>query len=140
MVLSRDRMCVPAALVAVLLLLNGAGEVLGACHCAHRGGSDHGSGAAVDHRDHGGGHHESSAPVASPDTRADERGAEESSSTACRTLCALACSVQSVTSPAPDLLSFADGESASSIEPADLVPPTARPHVLPLALAPPTTV
>jgi len=146
-------MRLPAAFVAGLLLLTGAGEVLGACHCAHRGGQHSGvhglqeqavPAAAGEVDEHHTGNPSHAAPHAHAGAEPqDERGAEDPASNACRALCALACGgnpdpVPGVTEGTPDLATAVPAAPAPAVEPKDLVPPTARPHVLPLSQAPPT--
>jgi hypothetical protein len=158
MVLTRSRQRLPAAFVTCLLLLTGAGEVLGACYCAHRGGEPiqgHGPAhgvvsdevPAAGAHGHGAEHPssvESSPPANAVDGHPDAHGTESPAGSACRALCALACSsnagpTQDVTERAPDLVSCAAAAPAPAVESADMVPPTARPHILPLSQAPPTT-
>lgn len=133
---SRTRLRVQAALATGLLLLTGAGEVLGACYCEHRGGpgaTQHG-----EHRDAADAH------------AADERhaGTEDDASgpagEGCRAACALACAVNPNPTPdvwerVPDLLSSALVSAPRPAEPTDIVPVIARPHFLPFSQAPPTT-
>lgn len=190
---SRTRLRVPAALVAGLLLLTGAGEVLGACYCAHRGGhpmEGHGVGytaapvveappaggagavatprtrAPAGHHDHDHGDAHSSAPAHGHATDGEQTrhgdapaahhpgsaddggmpGADDHGTApdrACRALCAVACSVHPNPTPrtterVPDLVSCAHVAPVPPVEPTDLVPVTAQPHVLPLSQAPPT--
>lgn len=158
MVLSRSRLRLPAAFVTCLLLLTGAGEVLGACYCAHRGGEameGHGPahGAVADDvsaagaHGHGAEHRSPAGTALQLDAVAehpDEDGTENPASDACRALCALACSSNAgptpdVTERTPDLVTCAAAAPAPAVESVDMVPPTARPHILPLSQAPPTT-
>lgn len=159
MILSRSRLRLPAAFIACLLLLTGAGEVLGACYCAHRGGppmeghgpthggvpEDVSAGSA---HGHGAGHAsltDGASPLGDPvDGHLDQDSTDDPANSACRALCALACSTNAgptpeITERAPDLVSCAAAAPAPPVESADMVPPTARPHILPLSQAPPTT-
>lgn len=74
----------------------------------------------------------------------EEEGTEDPASQACRALCALACSNNTGPTPdvserAPDLVTCGAAAPAPPVESADMVPPTTRPHILPLSQAPPTT-
>jgi hypothetical protein len=157
MVLSRSRLRLPAAFVTGLLLLMGAGEILGVCYCTHRGGqpmSGHTPASAesadaqthpADHLGHGGSPQVPTSDTGAPDSSHDEHGSDHPAGEACKALCALACSLSP--NPAPDaaegrdvLLRVAHLVPRGPIESKDLVPLTARPHVLPLSQAPPTKV
>lgn len=139
MILSRSRLRLPAAFVTCLLLLTGAGEVLGACYCAHRGGQPmegHGPAHGAVGETPSAGHVDAG--------HFEEEGTEDPASQACRALCALACSNNTGPAPdvserAPDLVTCGAAAPAPPVESADMVPPTTRPHILPLSQAPPTT-
>ncbi|MFW6192869.1 MAG: hypothetical protein ACOC83_05240 [Gemmatimonadota bacterium] len=149
MFLARHRLRVPAALLSGLLLLIGAGEVLGACYCAHRGGDPmeaHGSGhapapeAEMDHGEAHDGSASASVPTADSDGEQETKAPADG---ACRTLCAVACSANAAPESsgverAADLDSGPDA-TLDPDEPADPVSITTRPYILPPSLPPPTT-
>ena len=162
MFLSRHRWRAPAVFLSGFLLLIGAGEVLGVCYCAHRGGHPmeaHGAGhvstpdAEAPHASSHGtedGHPEGGHPAdadmaslhhaeAQPE---GEHATDEPAGTLCRALCAVACTVNAsppsaATHRTPDLDSCSALAQAPAVEPADLVPVTTRPYVLPPSQAPP---
>jgi hypothetical protein len=96
---------------------------------------------------HGSGHPSSAETLPGADGvdgHADEPGTESPATNPCRALCALACSSNAgptpdVTERAPDLVACAAAAPAPAVESADMVPPMARPHILPLSQAPPAT-
>ena len=153
MVLSRSRLRLPAAFVTGLLLLMGAGEILGACYCAHRGGAPmaahgtlpgqpaHDQTFPVDHDGHGAPHHALHAGESS--TAPAGHSTDAHTEVMCQALWALACSVNPNPTPGGTeqrntLLSPVHDSPLRPVELTDMVPLTARPHVLPLSQAPPT--
>lgn len=103
--------------------------------------------AAGGEHEHGVGHPpstEASPPGNVVDGHLGQDSTDDPANSACRALCALACSSNAgptpdVTERAPDLVACAAAAPAPAVESVDMVPPMARPHILPLSQAPPTT-